>query len=73
MERCFDAVEMIVAFGEERQPFGDVPPPEVCIRLGLVSPRLMNQICTYRNLVVVRVEQRNFPDGEDTVYVVQTT
>ena len=73
MEPCFDAHAVLAALVNERLPFGTVPPAEVCIRLRGLSPQRLVGVCAEHGLRIIRVERRPFPDGEDTVYIVQTT
>jgi hypothetical protein len=38
-----------------------------------VAPQRLVWVCAEHELQIIRVERRPFPDGEDTVYIVQTT
>ena len=73
MEPCFDAQTVVAALVNERLPFGTVPPAEVSIRLKGLSAQRLVRVCAEHGLQIIRVERRSFPDGEDTVYIVQTT
>ena len=73
MVPCLNAHTVVAALVDGRLPFGTVPPAEVCIRLGGLPPQRLVWICTEHGLHIARVERRSFPDGEDTVYIVQTT
>ena len=73
MEPCFDAHAVVAALVNERLPFGTMPPAEVGIRLGGLSPQRLVRVCAEHGIRIIRVERRRFPDGEDTVYIVQTT
>ncbi len=73
MDPCFDAHTVVAALVNERLPFGTVPPAEVCIRLRGLSPKRLVSVCAEHGIRIVRVERQPFSDGEDTVYIVQTT
>ncbi len=73
MKPCFDAHAVVAALVNERLPFGTVPPAEVGIRLGGLPPQRLVWMCAEHGLRIIRVERRPFRDGEDTVYIVQTT
>ena len=73
MEPCFDAHRVVAALVNGRLPFGTVPPGEVGIRLRGLPPQRLVWLCAEHELQIIRVERRPFPDGEDTVYIVQTT
>ena len=73
MEPCFDAHAAVAALVNGRLPFGTVPPAEVCIRLCGLPPQRLVWMCAEHGLPIIRVERQPFPDGEDTVYIVQTT
>ncbi len=73
MEPCFDARTVVAALVNGRLPFGTVPPAEVSIRLGGLPPQRLVWLCAEHGLPIIGVERWPFPDGEDTVYIVQTT
>ena len=73
MEPCFDARAVIATLANGHLPFGTAPPAEVSIRLRGVAPQRLVWVCAEHELQIIRVERRPFPDGEDTVYIVQTT
>ena len=73
MEPCFDAYAVLAAVLNERLPFGTVPPAEVSIRLGGLSPQRLVGVCAEHGIRIIRVERQPFSDGEDTVYIVQIT
>ena len=73
MAPCFDAQTVVAALVNGRLPFGTVPPAEVSIRLGGLPPQRLVRMCAEHGLQIIRVERRPFPDGEDTVSIVQTT
>ncbi len=73
MDPCFDAHAVLAALVNDRLPFGTVPPAEVCIRLGGLPPQRLVWLCAEHGLPIIGVARRPFPDGEDTVYIVQTT
>jgi hypothetical protein len=72
MKPCLDAIVVITAFAEGASLLEGFPGDElVCIRLGEIPGTLMDRVCAFRGLQVIRIERRQFPDGEDTVYLVQ--
>ncbi len=73
MEPCFDAQTVVAALVNGRLPFGMMLPAEVGIRLRGLSPQRLVSVCAEHGIRIMRVERRPFPDGEDTVYIVQTT
>ena len=73
MEPCFDAHAVVAALVNGHLPFGTVPPAEVGIRLRGLPPQRLVWLCAEHGLPIIGVERRRFPDGEDTVYIVQTT
>jgi hypothetical protein len=73
MEPCFDAQTVVAALVNGRLPFGTMPPAEVSIRLRGLSPQRLVWMCAEHGLRIMRVERQPFSDGEDTVYIVQTT
>ena len=73
MEPCFDAQMVVAASVNGRLLFGTMAPAEVSIRLGGLPPQRLVRVCAEHGLPIMRVERRPFPDGEDTVYIVQTT
>ena len=73
MDPCYDAQTVVAALVNGRLPFGTMLPAEVGIRLGGLSAQRLVGVCAEHELRIMRVERRRFPDGEDTVYIVQTT